>query len=47
MAQAKPDTPEEARIDQLMDVIVRTQDLHARKKAYKEVETHRQRAGPG
>ena len=39
LAQAKPDTPEEARIDQLMDAIRATHDLHARKKAYKEVET--------
>ena len=37
--QTKPDTPEEARIDQLMDVIVTNLDLGARKAAYKEVET--------
>ena len=37
--QNKPDTPEEARIDHLMDVNVTTQDLSARKRAYKEVET--------
>jgi len=39
LAQAKPDTPEEARIDQLMDVIVGAQDLGERQKAYKEIET--------
>lgn len=37
--QRKPDTPEEARIDQLMDVIVTNLDQEARKKAYKEIET--------
>lgn len=37
--ELKPDTPQEARIDQLMDVIVGTPDLAERKKAYKEVET--------
>ena len=37
--QTRPDTPEEARIDQLMDVIVTNLDLGARKAAYKEVET--------
>jgi peptide/nickel transport system substrate-binding protein len=37
--QPKPDTPEEARIDRLMDVIVTNQDLGVRKKAYKEIET--------
>jgi peptide/nickel transport system substrate-binding protein len=39
LRQVKPDTPQEARIDQLMDVIVATHDLAARQKAYKEVET--------
>ena len=39
IGEAKPDTPEEARIDQLMDVIVTNPDLGARKAAYKEVET--------
>jgi peptide/nickel transport system substrate-binding protein len=39
LAQAKPDTPEEARIDRLMDVIVSAQDLAERQKAYKEIET--------
>jgi peptide/nickel transport system substrate-binding protein len=39
LAQAKPDTPQEARIDHLMDVILGTYDLAGRKKAYKEVET--------
>ncbi len=39
MAQTKPETPEEARIDRLMDEILTVQDLNARKKAYKEVET--------
>src|SRR5205085_2780685 len=39
ISQQRPDTPEEARIDQLMDVIVTNQDLAARKQAYKEVET--------
>lgn len=37
--QAKPGTPQEARVDQLMDVIVAEQDLAARQKAYKEIET--------
>ena len=39
LAQAKPDTPQEARIDQLMDVILSTHDMAERKKAYREVET--------
>jgi peptide/nickel transport system substrate-binding protein len=39
ISQQKPDTPEEARIDRLMDVIVTTMDPDARKAAYKEVET--------
>ena len=39
LTQAKPDTPQEARIDELMDVIVGTHDLAGRQKAYKEVET--------
>ena len=39
LAQAKPDTPEEARIDRLMDVIVGAQNLGERQKAYKEIET--------
>jgi peptide/nickel transport system substrate-binding protein len=39
VAQQKPDTPQEARIDQLMDVIVSTHDLQERKNAYREVET--------
>ncbi len=39
LTQAKPDTPQEARIDHLMDVILGTHDLGERKKAYKEVET--------
>lgn len=39
LTQAKPDTPEEARIDRLMDVIIGTHDLNERRKAYKEVET--------
>ncbi len=39
LAQAKPDTPQEARIDQLMDVIVGAQELSERQKAYKEIET--------
>jgi peptide/nickel transport system substrate-binding protein len=39
LTQAKPDTPQEARIDQLMDEIIGTHDLAARKKAYKEIET--------
>ena len=37
--QIKPDTPQEARIDQLMDIILSTYDINERKKAYKEVET--------
>ncbi len=39
MGQPKPETPGEARINQLMDEIVTVQDLNARKKAYKEVES--------
>lgn len=39
LTQPKPETPEEARIDRLMDEIVTVQDVAARKKAYKEVET--------
>jgi peptide/nickel transport system substrate-binding protein len=39
ISQVKPDTPEEARIDQLMDTIVTTPGLAARKQAYKEIET--------
>jgi peptide/nickel transport system substrate-binding protein len=39
IAQQKPDTPEEARIDELMDVLVKTPQLEARKKAYHEIET--------
>jgi peptide/nickel transport system substrate-binding protein len=39
LKQVKPDTPQEARIDQLMDVIVGTHDLAARQRAYKEIET--------
>jgi peptide/nickel transport system substrate-binding protein len=39
ISQTKPDTPHEARIDQLMDVIVSEQDQAVRRKAYKEVET--------
>ena len=39
MKQVKPATPEEARIDTLMDEIIATHDLAQRKKAYKEIET--------
>lgn len=39
MAQPKPETPEEARIDALMDEIVTVLDPAARKRAYKEVES--------
>jgi peptide/nickel transport system substrate-binding protein len=39
LRQIKPDTPQEARIDQLMDIILSTYDINERKKAYKEVET--------
>ena len=39
LTQTKPDTPQEARIDQLMDVIIGTHDINERKKAYKEIET--------
>ncbi len=39
LTQSKPATPEEARIDQLMDEIVTVRDMDVRKKAYKEVET--------
>jgi peptide/nickel transport system substrate-binding protein len=37
--QQKPASPEEARIDQLMDRILSTQDLEARKALWKEIET--------
>jgi peptide/nickel transport system substrate-binding protein len=37
--QVKPHTPEELRIDQLLDVILGSHDLAARQKAYKEIET--------
>jgi peptide/nickel transport system substrate-binding protein len=39
LTQVKAETPEEARIDRLMDEIVTVQDVNARKKAYKEVES--------
>jgi peptide/nickel transport system substrate-binding protein len=39
LAQPKPETREEARIDQLMDEIIATHDLSARKRAYNEIET--------
>jgi peptide/nickel transport system substrate-binding protein len=39
LSQPKPETPEEARIDRLMDEIVTASDLEARRKAYREVET--------
>jgi peptide/nickel transport system substrate-binding protein len=39
LVQPKPETPEEARVDQLMDDIVSIQDLDARRKAYTEVES--------
>jgi peptide/nickel transport system substrate-binding protein len=39
MKQVKPATPEEARIDKLMDAIIATHDIAERKKAYKEIET--------
>ena len=39
LTQAKPDTPQEARVDQLMDVILGTHEVSERQKAYKEVET--------
>jgi peptide/nickel transport system substrate-binding protein len=39
MAQPKPETAEEARIDALMDEIVTVLDPAARKRAYKEVES--------
>jgi peptide/nickel transport system substrate-binding protein len=39
LRQVRAETPEEARIDKLMDEIVSSQDPNARKKAYKEVET--------
>jgi peptide/nickel transport system substrate-binding protein len=39
LTQAKPATPQEARIDELMDIIVGTHDLAGRQKAYREVET--------
>lgn len=39
VGQPKPETPEEARINVLMDEILASQDTAARKRAYKEVET--------
>ena len=39
VGQLKPETPEEARMDALMDEIVSVLDTTARKRAYKEVET--------
>ena len=36
--QPKPETPEEARINALMDVIVGSTDLQARKKAWTEIQ---------
>jgi peptide/nickel transport system substrate-binding protein len=39
LTQTRPDTPQEARIDQLMDVIIATHDIAQRQKAYKEIET--------
>lgn len=38
ISQPKPATPEEARIDQLMDTIVSSSDLAVRKQAWKEVQ---------
>ena len=37
--QQKPATPQEARIDQLLDEIITNPDLDAEKKAYKEIQT--------
>ena len=37
--QQKPSTPEEARIDQLVDVLVTVQDAGQRKAAWKEIQT--------
>jgi peptide/nickel transport system substrate-binding protein len=37
--QHKPSTPEEARIDQLMNEILTTQDIAAQKKAYHDMQT--------
>jgi ABC-type transport system substrate-binding protein len=39
LAQPRPETAEEARIDKLMDDIMFTQDTDGRKRAYKELET--------
>ena len=39
IGQRKPDSPQEARIDHLMDLILATHDLAERQKAYREVET--------
>jgi peptide/nickel transport system substrate-binding protein len=39
VGQIKPETPQEARMDALMDEIVTVQDMAARKRAYKEVES--------
>ena len=43
--QPKPETPEEARIDKLMDELTSTQDASARKRAYENLRNHRERAG--
>ena len=37
-SQLKPGTPEEARIDQLMDVLISAQNLDERKKVWREIE---------
>jgi ABC-type transport system substrate-binding protein len=37
--QQKPATPQEARIDELLDQIITTQDLEARRAAWKEIQT--------
>ena len=38
ISQSKPETPQEARIDQLMDVIVSSPELAVRQNAWKEVQ---------
>jgi ABC-type transport system substrate-binding protein len=38
MGQLKPETPEEARIDSLMDKLVSTPDLDVRKAAWNEIQ---------
>ena len=45
LVQPKPETPEEARIDELMDEIDGRAGLRARRRRYWEDRNHRERAG--